>query len=60
VNIERAGHLAFSRSGLIFDGPRIYLLKPALRGEWTRTAALNDAVELSAHIAGARRWAKTG
>jgi len=60
VNIEPAGHLAFSRSGLIFDGSRIYLLKPALRGEWTRTAALNDAVELSAHIAGARRLAKTG
>lgn len=60
VNIERAGHLEFLRSGLIFDGPRIYLLKPALRGEWTRTAALNDAVELSAHIAGARRQAKRG
>jgi len=60
ANIERAGHLEFSRSGLIFDGSRIYLLKPALRGEWTRTAALNDAVELSAHIAGARRQAKIG
>jgi hypothetical protein len=60
VNIERAGHLAFSRGGLVFDGSRIYLLKPALRGEWTRTAALNDAVELSAHIAGARRQAKIG
>ena len=60
VNIERAGHLEFSRSGLIFDGSRIYLLKPALRGEWTRTAALNDAAEISAHIAGARRQAKIG
>ena len=59
VNIERAGHLEFSRSGLIFDDSRIYLVKPALRGEWTRTAALNDAVELSAHIAEARRQAKT-
>jgi hypothetical protein len=60
VNIERAGHLEFSRSGLIFDGSRIYVLKPALLGEWTRTAALNDAVELSAHIAGARRQARIG
>jgi hypothetical protein len=60
MNIERAGHLEFSRSGLVFDGSRIYLVKPALRGEWTRTAALNDAVELSAHIAGARRQAKIG
>ena len=55
ANIEQAGHLEFSRSGLIFDGSRIYLLKPALRGEWTRTAALNDAVELRAHVAGARQ-----
>jgi hypothetical protein len=60
MNIERAGHLEFSRSGLVFDGSRIYLVKPALRGEWTRTAALNDAVELSAHIAGARRQARIG
>jgi SAM-dependent methyltransferase len=59
VNVERAGHIEFSRSRLIFDGLRIYLVKPALRGEWTRTAALNDAVELSAHIAEARRQAKT-
>jgi hypothetical protein len=55
ANIEQAGHLEFSRSGLIFDGSRIYLLKPALRGEWTRTAALNDAVDLRAHVADARQ-----
>jgi hypothetical protein len=57
-NVERWGHFAFRRSGLIFEGSRIYLLKPALLGEWTRTAALNDAADLSAHIAEARRQSK--
>jgi hypothetical protein len=33
-----------------FDGPRIYIAKPALRGCWTRTAALNDAAEIHATI----------
>jgi hypothetical protein len=60
VIAEEKGHLEFTRSGLIFDGTRIYLVKPALRGEWTRTEALNDAVKLSAHIAEARQQAKTG
>jgi hypothetical protein len=60
ANVERWGRFEFRRSGLIFHGARIYLLKRAVHGEWTRTAALNDAVELSAHIAAARRQAKTG
>ena len=60
ISAEDKGRLEFARGGLIFDGTRIYLVKPALRGEWTRTEALNDAVKLSAHIAGARRQAKTG
>lgn len=55
ANVERWGRFEFRRSGLIFHGPRIYLLKRAVLGEWTRTAALNDAVELNAHIATARR-----
>jgi len=58
TNIEHWGRFDFRRSGLVFDGPRIYVVKPALRGEWTRTAALNDAVELAAHIAEAREQAK--
>jgi hypothetical protein len=49
------GRIVFQRNGLIFDGSCIYIVKPALRGEWTRMAALNDATELSAHIAEARR-----
>ena len=60
ANIEQWGRFEFRRSGLVIDGARIYLVKPALRGQWTRTAALNDAVEISAHIANARRKAKAG
>jgi hypothetical protein len=33
-----------------FDGPRIFIAKPALCGRWTRTAALNDSVDLYAAI----------
>jgi hypothetical protein len=58
ANIEQWGHFQFLRSGLVFDGDRIYLVKPALLGQWTRTAALNDAVEISARIADARRQAE--
>jgi len=58
VSGEKEGRLLFQRSGWFFDGPRIYIVKPALRGQWTRTAALNDAAEIHAHIAEARRQAK--
>ena len=33
-----------------FDGPRIFIAKPALRGRWTRTAALNDSADFYAAI----------
>ena len=33
-----------------FDGPRIFIAKPALRGRWTRTAALNDSADVYATI----------
>ncbi len=33
-----------------FDGPRIFIAKPALRGRWTRTAALNDSADLYSAI----------
>jgi len=38
-----------------FDGPRVYIAKPALRGRWTRTAALNDAADIHATIQFSRR-----
>jgi len=55
TSVEERGHFLFLRSGTIFDGAHIYIVKPALRGQWTRTAALNDAAEISAQIAEARR-----
>jgi hypothetical protein len=58
ASAEQHGHLVFRRSGWFFDGKRIIIVKPALRGQWTRTAALNDAAEISAHIAEARRLSK--
>ncbi len=50
--------LEFRRHGWYFDGKRILIVKPARLGEWTRTAALNDAAELYAHIAKSRESAK--
>jgi hypothetical protein len=38
-----------------FDGPQIFITKPALLGRWTRTAALNDAAEIHATIQLSRR-----
>ena len=55
---ERSGTIAYLRRPWVFDGTRIYIVKPALKGHWTRSAALNDAADLYAHIAEARRRAK--
>jgi hypothetical protein len=53
---ERTGPLLeLQSSGWFFDGPRIVIVKPSRRGEWTRTAALNDATELQQHIVAAGR-----
>jgi hypothetical protein len=38
-----------------FDGPTITIAKPALRGRWTRTAAINDATEIYATIQQSRQ-----
>jgi len=58
ASTEQHGSLAYVRRAWAFDGTRIYILKPALMGQWTRTAALNDAADLYAHIAEARRRSK--
>lgn len=57
ASTDTVKHFAFQRSGLIFEGNRIYLLKTALRGQWSRIAALNDAIDISEHVAEARRQA---
>ncbi|MEI6195878.1 MAG: hypothetical protein WCS42_16285, partial [Verrucomicrobiota bacterium] len=38
-----------------FEDSNIYIAKPALRGRWTRTVALNDAAEIHANIQSSRR-----
>lgn len=58
ASTEQSGTLAYLRRPWVFDRTRIYIVKPALKGQWTRTAALNDAADLYAHITEARRRAK--
>ena len=50
-----AGSWMSPREVMLFDGNRLYVLKPAARVHWTETAALNDADALAATLlAGAR------
>jgi hypothetical protein len=58
ASTERAGTLAYLRCPWVFDETRIYVVKPAFKGQWTRTAALNDAADIYGHIAEARRRLK--
>jgi len=58
ASTEQSGSLAYLRGAWLFDGTRIYIVKPAFKGQWTRTAALNDAADLYTHIAEARRSRK--
>jgi hypothetical protein len=58
ASTERTGSLAYLRSASFFDGSQFYLLKPALRGQWTRTAALNDAADYSSEIMEIQRGAQ--
>jgi hypothetical protein len=53
-------HLSYLRDAWVFSGPRIYIVKPAVQGSWTQTAALNDAADLHAEIAQARQKMKRG
>lgn len=55
VSTEQCERLDYLRGTTLFDGRRIYIVKPALSGQWTCTAALNDAADLYAQIAEARR-----
>jgi len=38
------------RGVMVFDGPRLYLVKPISQRFWTRTAAMNDADEIASTI----------
>lgn len=56
----RSDRLAYLRGQWVFDpdATHIYIVKPAIRGQWTPTAALNDATDLYPHIAEVRRRLK--
>jgi hypothetical protein len=58
VSTQRSGSLEYLRGNWVFDGTRILIVKPSLLGQWTRTAAINDAADIYAHIAEARRRRK--
>ena len=44
------GSLSALREVTVFEGDRLYILKPAARIHWTETAALNDADALAATL----------
>lgn len=45
---RRSQWLYFNRNLRVYDGPRIYMLKPLQRLHWTRTQAMEDAREMIA------------
>jgi hypothetical protein len=55
ASAEHLGRLLLQRSAWFLDRERILLFKPARAGNWTRTAALNDAAEIYGYIAENRR-----
>jgi hypothetical protein len=57
---SRVGRLDYLRGVILFEGERIHIFKPSDLIGWTRTAALNDAAEIYARIASARRHASQG
>ena len=44
------GSLSAHREVMVFEGDKLYLLKPAARVHWTATAALNDADALATKL----------
>ena len=44
------GSLSTLREVMVFEGDKLYMLKPAARSHWTETAALNDADTLAATL----------
>ena len=49
------GALRYERDIVLFQGERIYIVRPNILLNWTRTAALNDAARIYGEIAIARR-----
>ena len=47
---RKMGGFTYYRNLKVFDGDRLYILKPLARRHWTKTAAINDADEIAAAI----------
>jgi len=52
---KEQGTLRYERDILFFQGETIYIVRPNILLNWTRTAALNDAARIYGEIAIARR-----
>ena len=53
---DSEGTIRYLRGFAFYDGTTVYLLKPLSRRFWTRTAALNDADEILAHMMEEDGW----
>ena len=47
---DQIGRFRYHRNLKVFDGNKLYILKPLARRYWTKTAAINDADEIAAAI----------
>ena len=52
---DQIGRLRYHRNLKVFDGNKLYILKPLTRRHWTKTAAINDADEIAAAILSSER-----
>lgn len=57
---RRAQWLYFNRNLRVYDGPRTYILKPLQHLHWTRTQAIQDAMEIIADSLGSQPPASNG
>jgi len=47
---DQMGRFRYDRNLKVFDGDKLYILKPLTMRHWTKTAAINDADEIAAAI----------
>lgn len=52
---KQRGKLHYERDIFVFAGEQIYIVRPNILLNWTRTAALNDAARIYGEIALAKR-----
>jgi hypothetical protein len=50
ITSQKLNTLELIRGAKVFDGDRLYLVKPIGQRFWTETAALNDADEIASAI----------